>query len=317
MTMRIRVASTGAAVVLALGGLAACASGQDVTVGAGAGAGAGGATAIERASVKTVAIDTAKLSLTVSATGLPGSSGPATFTAEGAIDNTNGRAELNVDLSQATAGLPDIAGGVLGALGDGHLQLVTDGSDAYLKIGALASIFGATSDKSWVKLTGDGSSDASKGSTVADGTEILKLLGQAGDVTTVGTEAVRGVDTTHYRGTLDVAAALGQLGADERAQVQDRLGQVGIDPKAINFPVDVWIGQDDLVRRVQVGIDGSQFSGANLPTGGVDATVTVELYDFDVPVDITIPSADQVFTVDPGSLPGISGLPGLGGGQHS
>ncbi|HKA03772.1 MAG TPA: LppX_LprAFG lipoprotein [Acidimicrobiales bacterium] len=315
MTMRIRVASTGAALVLAVGGLAACGSSQDVTVGAAAGAGAGGATAIERASVRTVAIDTAKLSLTVAATGLPGSSGPATVTADGAIDNTNGRAELNVDLSQATAGLPEVAGGVLGALGDGHLQVVTDGSNAYLKIGALASIFGATSNKSWVKLTGDGTANASKGSAVADGTDILKILGQAGDVTTVGTEAVRGVETTHYRGTLDVSAALGQLGADERAEVQDRLAQLGIDPKAINFPVDVWIGQDDLVRRVQVGLDGSQFEGANVPTGGLDATVTLELYDFGAPVDITVPSADQVFTVDPGSFPGIS-LPGLGGGQH-
>ncbi len=317
--MRIRVASTGAALVLALGGLAACASNQDVSVSAGAAAGAGGATAIERASVKTVAIDTAKVSLTVSATGLPGSSGPAAVTAEGAIDTVNGRAQLSVDLSQAAAGLPEIAGGVLGSLGDGRLEVVADGSDAYLKIGTLASLFGATSDQAWVKLTGDGTADTAKGSIVADGTEILNLLGRAGDVTTVGTETVRGVATTHYRGTLDVAAALDQVGADEQAQAKDQLAQLGIDPKDVNIPVDVWIGEDDLVRRVQVGVDGSQFAGTEVPTGGVNATITVELYDFGAPVDITIPPADQVFTVDPSALGGLSGLPGLGelGGQHS
>jgi LppX_LprAFG lipoprotein len=307
-------------VALAIGGLAACASNQDVTVGAGAGAGAGvsgaGVSAIERASVKTVDVKTAKVSLTVSATGLPGSSGPATISADGAIDNVNGRAQLTIDLSKAAAGLPDIAGGALGALGDGQLVVVTDGSNAYLKVGSLASILGATSDKSWVKVSGDGGASSANGSAVADGTEVLKLLGQAGDVTTVGTEAVRGVDTTHYRGTLDVAAALGELGADERAKVEGQLGQVGIDPKAINFPVDVWIGEDDLVRRVQVGLDGSQFAGTAAPTAGINATVTVELYDFGAPVDITIPPADQVFNLDAGALKGLSGLAGLSG-QHS
>jgi len=303
-------------VALAIGGLAACASNQDVTVGAGSGTGTAGATAIERASVKTVEVKTAKVSLTVSATGLPGSSGAATITADGAIDNVNGRAQLTADLSKAAAGLPSIAGGALSALGDGKLQIVTDGSNAYVKVGTLASIFGATSDQTWVKVSGNGDASSANSSTVADGTEVLKILGQAGDVTTVGTESVRGVDTTHYRGTLDVAAALGQLSADERAKIEGQLSQVGIDPKAINFPVDVWIGQDDLVRRVQVGVDGSQFAGTAAPTGGVNATVTVELYDFGAPVDITIPSADQVFNLDAGALKGLSGLAGLGG-PHS
>jgi hypothetical protein len=315
MMMRTRTAVAGAALALALGGLAACASNQDVTVGAGASTAAGGTAAIQRASVKTVTVDTAKVSLTVAATGLPGSSGTATITADGAIDNVQGRAQLTVDLSKAAAGLPEIAGGALGALGDGKLQIVTDGSSAYINVGSLASILGATSDKTWVKVSGDGSAANANTSAVADGTEVLKLLGQAGDVTTVGTEAVRGVDTTHYRGTLDVAAALGELGADERAEVEARLGQVGIDPKAVNFPVDVWIGQDDLVRRVQVVLDGSQFAGTTAPTAGVNATVTVELYDFGAPADITIPPADQVFNLDAGALNGLSGLAGLGG-QH-
>src|SRR5947207_13600235 len=109
MTMRTRVAWTGAALALSIGGLAACSSSQDVTVASGSGAGAGGAAAIQRASVKTVDVQSLKLSLTVTASGVPGADGTATITADGAIDNANRRAQLTIDLSKAAAGLPDVA----------------------------------------------------------------------------------------------------------------------------------------------------------------------------------------------------------------
>jgi hypothetical protein len=310
MTMRTRVAWAGAAVALSIGGLAACSSSQDVTV-ASAG-GAGGASAIERASVKTVDVESVKLSLTVTASGVPGANGTATITADGAIDNANRRAQLTIDLSKAAAGLPDMAGAALGALGnEGRVDVVTDGSDAYVNVGSLGSILGATSGTSWVKISGKEGADGGAEAAVASGTEILQLLGQAGDVTTAGTEQVRGVDTTHYRGTLDVAAALSLLPADEQAKIGDRLSQLGIDPKALNFPFDVWIGQDDFVRRVQLGVDGAKLPGGS--TAGTTATVTLELYDFGAPVNVTVPPADQVFTLDPGALKGLSGRSGIGG----
>jgi hypothetical protein len=311
MTMRTRVAWAGAALALSIGGLAACSSSQDVTVAA-SGAGDSAARAIERASVKTVDVESVKLSLTLTAAGVPGANGTATVTADGAIDNANQRAQLTIDLSKAAAGLPDMAGAALGALGnDGRVDVVTDGSDAYVNVGSLGSILGATAGQSWVKISGKEAADAAPEAAVASGTEILKLLGQAGDITTVGTEQVRGVETTHYRGTLDVAAALSQLPADEQGEIGDRLTQLGIDPKALSFPLDVWIDQDDLVRRVLLGVDGSKLPGGS--TAGTTATVTLEFYDFGAPVNVTVPPADQVFTLDPGLLKGLSGLPGIGG----
>jgi len=307
--MRTRVAWAGAAVALSIGGLAACSSSQDVSVTAARGA---GASPIQRASVKTVDVESVKLSLTISASGLPGTSGAASVTADGAIDNANHRSQLTLDLSKAASGLPGVASTAIGALGDGgRVQIVTDGPDAYLKLGSLASILGATTGQSWVKVSDKNNRTVSTGVSVADGTELLKLLGQAGNVTTVGPEAVRGVDTTHYRGTLDVAAAISQLPADDQKNVSDRLSQLGIDPKSISFPVDVWIGQDDLVRRVQLGVDGSKLPGGK--TDAVNATVTLEFYDFGSPVDITVPAPDQVFNFDPSMLKGLSGLPGLSG----
>jgi hypothetical protein len=312
MTMRTRVAWAGAAVALSIGGLAACSSSQDVSVSA---VGAGGPSAIQRASVKTVDVESVKFSLAVSASGIPGADGTATITADGAIDNANDRAQLTLDLSKAAAGLPGVAGAAIGSIGDGgRVQVVTQGSDAYVNVGSLASILGATSGQSWVKVSDEDHSAVSTGVSVASGSDILKLLGDAGNVTTVGPEEVRGVQTTHYRGTLDVAAAIKQLPADQQQQVSDRLSQLGIDPKSISFPVDVWIGEDDLVRRVQLGVDGSQLPGNEAKA--VNATVTLEFYDFGAPVDITVPSPDQVFNFDLGmlkGLPGVSNLPGLGG----
>ena len=124
MTMRTRVAWAGAAVALSVGGLAACSSSQDVTVAA-ARAGAGGASAIERASVKTVDVESVKLSLTVTASGVPGANGTATITADGAIDNPNKRTQLSIDLSKAAAGLPDMAGAALGAMAGGSTSSPT------------------------------------------------------------------------------------------------------------------------------------------------------------------------------------------------
>jgi hypothetical protein len=314
--MRMRVAAVGATIALAIGGLAACSSSQDVvrTGAAGDAPSESAAAALERAGTKTVAVDTAKISVTVVANGMPGATGPATVTADGAIDNGTNRSQFSVDLSKLTGALPPSAGIAIGALGKGPLEVVTDGNDVYVKVGALGSLLGATSDKTWAKLSlADAPGPGAGGGTgaVADGTEILGVLGQAGEVTTVGNEAVRGVDTTHYRGTLDVATALDQLPADQRSQAATRLGQVGIDPEAVSVPVDVWIGQDDLVRRVQVGLDASQIKSGASAAGDLTATVTIELYDFGAPVDVTVPPADQVFTVDPKMLGSIGGFAGF------
>jgi hypothetical protein len=304
--MRTRVAAIGAAIALAVGGLAACSSSQDV-VRAGAAGGGAGSSVLERATVKTGDVDTAKIAVTVDASGVAGTSGTGTLLGEGAIDNVANRSRFTFDLSKLANVLPSSAGIALGALGDEPVEVVTDNSDVYLKVGTLGSFLGATSDKSWVKISADGAGSP-LGSPLAAGTEVLKLLDGAGEVTTVGTEALRGVDTTHYRGTLDVASALSNLPADERGTVQDELDQVGIDPSAVSFPVDVWIGQDDLVRKVQLGLDESKVGTG----GGAQATVTLELYDFGAPVEVTVPPADQVFTVDPSTLANLGNLAGIG-----
>ncbi len=313
--MRVRIAAIGASVALAIGGLAACSSDrQDVVrsdAGTVAAAGANGpAEALKSAAQKTVDAGTAKVAMTLDVSGVPGL-GSTNLTVDGEIDTKAGESSFTFDLSKLAAALPASEQTGVGAiLGDGKVDVVTDGSDVYLKLGGLSTILGATSNQTWIKISADSPAAGAVGVPLGDGTEVLKLLQQAGDVKVVGTEQVRGVDTTHYQGTLDVATALSQASAEDRAKAESELGKVGIDPSAASVPVDVWIGTDDgLVHKLQVGVQGLETTSPSA-AGAVAGTFTLELFDFGQPVSITVPSPDQVFEVDPSMLGGLAHLAG-------
>jgi hypothetical protein len=312
--MRLRMAAIGASVALAIGGLAACSGGGQDVVRSGAGgavAAADPAEALKQAAQNTAEAGTAKVSMAFSLTGVPGID-TASFTMDGVVDATKKQASFSLDLSQLTAALPSSQqAGVRAILGDGKMQVVTDGGDVYVQLGNLSALLGAATGQSWLKIPVQGGAADAMGAPLGDGTEILKLLDQAGGIKTVGTEPVRGVDTTHYQGTLDLASALAEVNADERAKAESELGKVGIDSSMASIPVDVWIGNDGLVRRVQIGVAGLQpTTPSTAPSSDVGGTLTMEFYDFGQPVAITIPAADQVFQVDPSMLGSLGKLAG-------
>jgi hypothetical protein len=312
--MRTRMAAIGASVALAIGGLAACSSASHDVVRSGAGGAPAVASdpaeALQQAAQKTTAAGTAKVAMTFALTGVPGL-GDTTLGIDGAVDSTTGRASFTLDLSKLTAALPASQQAGLGAvLGNGNVQIITDGGDVYLQLDSLATLLGATTGQTWIKVPVGSGAASAVGAPLGDGTEILKLLDQAGGVQTVGTEQVRGVDTTHYQGTLDLASALAEVSADQRAKAESELGKVGIDPSMATVPVDVWIDGDGLVRRVQVGVQGLHTTTSSTPAGAVGGTLTMEFYDFGQPVNITVPSPDQVFQVDPSMLGSLGKLAG-------
>jgi len=81
----------------------------------------------------------------------------------------------------------------------------------------------------------------------------VKLLLASGDVKKVGTEKVRGVNTTHYSGTVDVADLAGKnssLSAGQLAGLKKQLTQAGVTTET----VDIWVdGKDLLVKKVEKG----------------------------------------------------------------
>jgi hypothetical protein len=110
------------------------------------------------------------------------------------------------------------------------------------------------------------------------------LEGLSGDVAKIGDDTVNGVHATHYRASIDYSKVADQLpGVTDAMREQfARLGTV---------PADVWIDDNDRVVKTQFTIDGSAF--------GRDGTaeMTMEMSDFDAPVDVTAPSPDEVITI--------------------
>ena len=122
----------------------------------------------------------------------------------------------------------------------------------------------------------------------ADPTAGLQALAAANDdVVEVGTEQVRGMTTTHYRGTYDVEKSLQVVKGAAGELLKKTLG----DTDLTAVPFDAYVDeQGRLVRMDQaLSLDSPQLQGQQ-----VDVSTRVELYDFGVEVDVEAPPAAQV-----------------------
>lgn len=117
----------------------------------------------------------------------------------------------------------------------------------------------------------------------------LHLLAAVEEAEAVGEEEVRGEQTTHYRGTYDVARAIrGGRGVQQPA-LTSLLG-VAKDMKEASY--DVFLDEDGLLRRLQQTVEVP----ASEATGGQElaVTTTLELYDFGIDVKVVAPPAAAV-----------------------
>ncbi len=144
--------------------------------------------------------------------------------------------------------------------------------------------------KHWIKYDYDdlaklgGSSGAYLKDQIQNTTpnQSVKLLLASGDVTKVGTESVRGQQTTHYAGTVDVAdlaAKNSNLTASQLAAMRKQLTAVSVTTEH----VDIWINaQDLLVKKTEKG----QMSSGQY-------TQTAFYSDYGVKADATVPPASD------------------------
>jgi hypothetical protein len=146
------------------------------------------------------------------------------------------------------------------------------------------------------------------GAGAYDFTQTLESLrGVSGEPEVVGQEEVRGVETTHYRASMNLAEALEQAPAGQREQLEAAFEQMG-GADEVDLPVDVWIDEDDLPRRLRIEM-GSLFAAAGLGDGTM--TMTMELFGYGEPVEIEVPPADEVTPLAE-ALGGLGGLQGGG-----
>ncbi|MBW3589562.1 MAG: hypothetical protein KY429_09105 [Actinobacteria bacterium] len=131
--------------------------------------------------------------------------------------------------------------------------------------------------------------------------ERLKGVG-AHDITTVGEESIRGTHTTHYRVALTWQDYMAALPPETRDQQISRMEAVGLELE----PVDAWIDDDGFARKLLVTMGNED---------KMNITMTLELYDFGVEVQVQIPSEQEVFVAEDPSV--LGALFGGGGALGS
>jgi hypothetical protein len=129
--------------------------------------------------------------------------------------------------------------------------------------------------------------------------QLAALEATAGDVEEVGTETVRGVETTQYRATIDLEKAATE-GPEELRESMSRVAELtGMS----TVPVRVWIDQEGLVRRFAQTLNQTLPNGA----GRMEMEMAMDLFDFGPRIHVEAPPPGEVF--DATALAGI-GLDG-------
>ena len=242
---------------------------------------------------------------------LPGTEKPFALSGDGAFDASTNRSAISIDFSLFAELFASTLSGLGGNMpadapdfGDAEawkIDVRQDGAVVYVHFPLLSSELPA--GKSWVRMD---VRNALEGPEL-DLSELHELAGNprdmldflraaSGEIETVGAETLRGVGTTRYRATLNLADYENLVPADRREELRSILGEM-IDQSGLGeIPVDVWLDDFGLVRKFDMSFTATQPGTTNI----AEASTTFELYDYGKQVDVAPPPADEV--VDASSL---------------
>jgi hypothetical protein len=258
-------------------------------------------TSFTTAADKSSSADTARFALQLKLA-MPGTDKTLSFGADGGFDTPQRRAELTFDLSSLADLFQSLGSafggkvsGDLGSPSDWKLHAIQDGDTAYIQFPLLTKQLPA--GKTWVKgdakdLSGANAGQMSQFGSFAgtDPKDVFAMLkAVSGSIEAVGSEEIRGVETSHYRATLDLQKMEQLVPADKR-QSLGGLDQAATQAGLNDIPVDIWIDADQQVRKLSFDLDAKQ-PGTN---ESAKASFVLELYDYGKPLDIQLPPADQV-----------------------
>jgi len=132
------------------------------------------------------------------------------------------------------------------------------------------------------------------GDLVTNPAEIVALLHAASALRAIGPETIDGTPTTHYSVGVTLDTAKQESNA---AQVfaQDLVTQGAKN----SGQVDVWVGEDGLIRRIELPYDSA--------TNGVETlnTIVLDLSDWGTPVRVVPPPAVFVYDATQDALDGV------------
>ncbi|HEX6490397.1 MAG TPA: hypothetical protein VF002_03355 [Gaiellaceae bacterium] len=227
---------------------------------------------------------------TTTSMNLPGSAQPVTFTGQGSFAPRARRGRMTLDMSQLNQ--------VLGPQGSpynfGYAQLVLAGTDLYMRLPFLRQL--SPQLKPWIKINLGAAGKAAgidfssflQFGQGGDPTQSLQFLRAAGRLRKLGTDSVRGVPTTHYGATIELAQVAKAVPARLRPELQKTVDQLVKLTGERSIPVEVWVDRQGLVRRE------SYTETLTLRGQPTRLQNSMELYDFGVPVIAPLPPAADV-----------------------
>lgn len=211
------------------------------------------------------------------------------LTGEGAFSFDSGRGRLELDL------------GPLGLAGAGRTEVLLDGDVVFLKLGGALPGLGA---RPWVRIDlgslGKGQGDSIEALRQLRANDpravIHELRGVTGDAVKVGTEVVRGAETTRYRATVDLDKAAASAPVEVRGHLAEVARQLGTS----ELEMDAWLDADGLLRRLQYTIDLASLddSAPAKGTGTGTLVATLELFDFGADVAVEAPAKAETTDLD-------------------
>jgi hypothetical protein len=166
-----------------------------------------------------------------------------------------------------------------------QMNMVTEGTTMYMS----SRKFGTLPDGAkWMKLDFEfAQGPESPVPANPDAMEELELLeAVSDDIEKLGKETIRGVETTHYSGSVAVATQadrLREVGAEELAERSEKEGS----PTA----VEAWIDDQGLMQRMTIAQTSPEVKGEGTTT----MKLRMDFFDFGIEPMIELPDPDEVF----------------------
>jgi hypothetical protein len=229
-----------------------------------------------------------------------GLSQPVVISGEGFFNYSSEEGKFSLDLT----GLPASAAAALPS-GQLHMEEILKSSAVYVASPLFAGRLPAGAR--WVKL------DLGRLRQAA-GLNLQQLVGgqsnpaqflqylraTGGNVKAVGSDAVRGVPTTHYTATIDLSKVADVAPTSDRGQLRAALQKLIEKTGVSQIPVDAWVDAHRLVRRIAMTL--------TIPAGSRPASfhLTVDLFDFGSTPTVSAPAASDTYDATGTALSGLS-----------
>lgn len=236
--------------------------------------------AVLAAAAKTQAAKSARVSMVTKLTG----DQSFTVQADGKMEIGRARGIINVDMASV---------GLAGSGGRVEMRIIDN--IAYMRVpGELAKQL--PKDKKWLKIDyaaiskqqGVDVSALQRSFQTGDPSAVLGFLRGAGDVKEVGSDKVRGTNTTHYKATVDFAKVADKTDPKAKGEVTKLIDLLGVK----SIPIDVWLDKDGLLRRMEFAMDLSKIKKQQIKG---TMSLKMEMYEFGVNVaDVVAPPAGEV-----------------------